>query len=120
LTTEIKEGTAVRSTNDGQAGKLVQTDDGLMVRLDRAAQEIVVPYHPHAWLPAGRAALGTMQVAKIQYAADCAYREVHGEYRVADWLSLDDKARRTFADLGPNTDDQVRLLIYDALKELLK
>jgi hypothetical protein len=113
-------GKIVRHVSDGQLGKVVESTDGLMVRLDRNSQEIIMPYNPHSWLEVEKASFTAVQIAKVQYAADCAYRECLGEYRLPEWISLTDQQRQGFIGRGPATDDPVRRRMFDTISKLLK
>lgn len=117
----LTEGAKVRSVNDGQLGTLVTTDDGLCVRLDRGIHEHLVPYHPHAWVEAKRAALSPMQIARVQHAADCALRRALGDYRVVDWESLTDEKKIAFMARGPEVGDQdARRFLFKAIVTVLQ
>ena len=115
----MNDGDDVRSINDGQRGRIVKNQDGVFVRLDRNMQEILVPYHAYAWVEDHRAAMSPMQIARVQYAADIAYRECCGEYRLPDWTSLQDAQKIAFMGKGPQTTDKPRLALYAAIRELM-
>ncbi len=91
----VQAGSRVRSTRDGQLGYLVENEDGkgLAVRLDRKAENRVVPYHPREWLPDEKPRLSQMQIARVAYAVDREVRHVLGEYGVPDWMSLREPQR---------------------------
>ena len=110
----------VRSVTDGQLGTLVDTSEGQQVRLDRGPVEILVPYNPVRWVPAERPPLDDTQVASVAWAADMALRRVKGEYRVSEWVCLRDRDRMAFIANGPDTDDEQRLALYEAVVGALK
>ena len=94
----LRVGDLVRRTGgqgaDGQLGRVVEDDHGaLMVRLDRAAQELLVPLREGEWSPASDEPMTKMQMARIAYAADTAFRLSTGEYGLPEWVSLRDQQR---------------------------
>lgn len=116
----MEPGSQVKHVNDGQLGTLVESPDGLMVKLDRTTQQIFCKYHPASWIPANKAGLSPMQIARVQYAADAAMREACGEYRVPEWISLREDDRIRFLNHGVPKTDVARRALYDGIKELLK
>lgn len=113
-------GQRVRSTRDGQLGKIVESaEGGLAVRLDRR-EEMLVPYRPQTWVPDERAKFTAMQIARVAYEADRALRLVMGEYGVKDFVSLKD-AERVATMKGPVAPDgSVRRLLFKAVSMALK
>lgn len=86
----------VRSAVDGQLGYLVEDGGGVRVRLDRPREEIYKRYDPHQWPDAEDTRdLSKMQIARITYEADRAYRLACGEAAsvVKDWISMKDEER---------------------------
>lgn len=108
----------VRNELDGQLGTVVHNDEGKpMVRLDRGKQEILVPYLPSLWKPAERPKLSPMQVARVCYEADRAYRLARGEYGVAEWISLKQEKQREWLLPPSKGDDRAKL--YAAIRAVL-
>lgn len=113
-------GQRVRNVTDGQIGFLVTTSAGTCVKLDRASQDIIIPYSPHVWLNADKPPLNEVQVAQVAFAADQALRRVNGEYNVDEWISLSDKDRIDFITNGPRTTDESRKKLYYRVVACLK
>jgi hypothetical protein len=118
-------GNRVRSTRDGQLGYLVETEDGrgLAVRLDRKAENRVVPFHPREWLPDEKPRLTPMQVARVAYAADREVRQVMGEYGLPDWMSLREPQRLAWLkglQLEPGASGEAKKIRSDMYRSVLK
>lgn len=115
----MKVGQRVRSQNDGQIGYIVETETGAVgVRLDRRGENRVLPYREAEWRADVEAPLTPLQVARICYGADRAYRMVHGEYegQVPDWIALKDEQRHAFIKGLPPGASEGRRLLYQAVK----
>jgi hypothetical protein len=115
-------GQRVRSLRDGQLGYLVEGETGaLAVRLDRKAENRVVPFVPSEWTPDKETRLSAPQIARVAYEADRALRLVTGEYGVPDWISLREPVRLAWAKGLPAGANEIRTSVYRAiLKELAK
>ena len=113
-------GSLVKHVNDGQLGTIVESPDGLLVKLDRKTQNIFMKYHPAAWIPADRVGLNPMQLAAVQWAADVAIRQASGEYRVPEWISLKEDDRIRFKDHGPTDAVPARREVFEALRRILQ
>lgn len=114
-------GQRVRSLRDGQLGYLIETDSGsIAVRLDRKAENRIVPFIAAEWRPDKELRLQPMQIARVAYEADRALRLVTGEYGVPDWLSLKEATRLDWAakglpDSAPDLRRSLHRLIIKAL-----
>lgn len=115
MSERLPEGTRVKSVTDGQIGHVVKTTSGLAIRLDRKAQEVIVPYDIHRWVHMDEVALTNYQVARVAYAADRALRQARGTYKVADWESLREAEKLDFIAKGPQSLDE-----DDALEERME
>jgi hypothetical protein len=98
---------------------IVETDDGLMVRLDRNAQNIYVTYSPFKWVKYEKAGMSEFQIAMVQYAADVALRESLGEYRLPEWKTLRDEDRIAFMRNAPKN-NPLRESLYSSIRETLR
>jgi hypothetical protein len=110
----------VRSLRDGQLGYLVETDEGaLAVRLDRKAENRIVPFVAAEWTPDRETRLSPMQVARVAYEADRALRLVTGEYGVPDWISLKEQTRLVWSKGLPEGANEIRAAVYRAVLKVL-
>ncbi len=101
---------------DGQLGRIVELDDGVwMVRLNRAAQEMLVTFDSQHWSLASSEPLTKMQEARIAYGADVQLRHVLGEYAVPDWISLRDSQRAAWMNGPPKGAVSIRRRLYEAI-----
>lgn len=91
-----------------------------MVRLDRGAQEILVPFERERWRPAPAVKLTAMQVARVAYHADQGLRLVSGEYNVPDWPSLKDRARMDWLKGPPGGASPERVAFYRHVLEFFR
>lgn len=116
----------VRSTQDGQAGFLVEQGGRQWVRIDRGtqvtAEQRLVPYDPEAWKHAESDPLSEMGIARVCYDADRGLRLARGEYGIPEWIALHSKlpehARSWLA--GPPKDaDERRVRLFKAVREAL-
>ena len=112
----MKVGTRLRASTDGQIGFVVETENGIAVRLDRRGENRVVPYSPQAWQVDREPDLTPLQVARICYGADRAFRMVHGEYQVADWIALKDDQRLPWRKGPPDGASEARRKLYLAVR----
>jgi len=103
---------------DGQIGHIVVDENGaLAVKLDRAAENLVVPYHPSEWRPLAGARLQPMQLARIAYAADRELLFARGQYGVSEWQSVREPERIRWMQEGlPRGADAERRALYAAIK----
>lgn len=114
-------GQRVRSTTDGQVGYIVEVEGaGLGVRLDRRAENRVVPFNPQTWVSDVKPPLGPMQVAQVAYAADRQLRHARGEYAVKEWMTVTEANRLEFAKNGPPKSDGERRRLYEAVIAAVK
>lgn len=119
-TDTIRVGDRVRSTNDGQLGVVVRTDTGYGVKLDRRGEERILPWRSSQWIAAeSHTPLTDLQVARICHAADRAWRQVHGEYQVVDWIALRDEERRAWLFGPPKEADGRRRRLYETVRKVV-
>lgn len=117
----MRAGDLVRRTGglgaDGQLGRLVENEDGvLMVKLNRAAQEMLLPLRGDEWTLATEDPLTPMQIAGITYDADRRLRLFTGGFTIPEWISLKDGARQAWLRGGPPADaSDVRQRLYRAM-----
>lgn len=123
----MKPGDRVRRIGQGgdhQMGRLVETEDGIAVQLDRgthaAAERVIVPYRPDRWEVMEEPRLQPMQIARCCYVADRALRIGRGEYSIAEWDSMREDVRVSFAKNGPPKDDEQRVRLFNAITAALK
>ena len=113
-------GAKVRSTNDGQLGTLVESETGdLMVRLDRPAERLEVPFNATRWMQAPDERLSPMQLARVAYAADQALRLVRGSYGIPDWVALKEAQRLPWLKGLPADADDLRRKLHRAIADVL-
>lgn len=116
----MQAGARVRSIRDGQIGFLVETEEGPMgVRLDRKAEQRIVPYHASEWVPDKEPRLTSMQMARVTFAADTALRLVMGEYGLPEWNSVKEQARLAWLKGLPVGATKVRTELYAAILKVL-
>jgi hypothetical protein len=124
--TPIAIGQRVRSNNDGQIGFIVErpAEDGggLGVRLDRRAENIVLPYSAHKWRPDEDGRLTPLHVARIAYEADRVLMECRGTYGTKEWKTLPEAKRIGWMRGAPEevTKDKDRARLYEAVVKGLK
>ena len=119
---EPPERTYYRSTEHGQRGYLVKTDDGKdMIRLDRPMEVILEKPGDHWKLDTQVYPMSEVQIAQVAFVADRALCGALGKHKDSreEWLSLTDRARLKFMREGPCTGD-VRDELHDAIVGTLR
>jgi hypothetical protein len=117
----MRTGDRVRSTRDGQVGYIAEDEEGRMaVRLDRPAEERVVPYREREWVADEPPKLTPLWMARICYAADAELRQALNEYNVRTWLGLRDQERIPWLKGPPASAVDIRQRVYDAIKRELE
>lgn len=112
-------GARVRSTLDGQLGYIVEQEGRLWVRLDRRGENRLLPYHEQQWTADKEPPLTAIQIARIAHDGDRAWRLVHGEYGLKEWMSLREEERHAWLKGPPEGADPRRLRLYAAVKGAL-
>lgn len=93
-----------RRAKDGQLGWYVRREGGDCIKLDRNAQDVIVPYRPREWIEeTDRRPLTVPQLAQMALAADCQLCRVLGMHEESrrEWLSMKDGERRDWISEGP-------------------
>jgi hypothetical protein len=110
----------VHHVTTGDRGTIVETDEGLFVRLDRVNQEILKPYHEHEWIPEESHRPMTMHSAgQVSYEADMALRRALGMPRGGpEWISLREPDKLRWIRKGPQ-DRGPREKLYKAIRKAL-
>lgn len=113
----------LRRKTDHQIGFLVMEDGEQRVRLDRGTTKMsdtsTQPYREQEWEPAPKVNFTDMQIARICYDADRAYRIARGDYGVPEWNALRDDVKRA-AVHPPNTEDDVRLGMFADIRSRMR
>lgn len=106
-----------RSAKTGNLGWLVRREGADKIRLDRAMQEIIIPFNKDEWdeerhyKPFSRT-----QVSLLAFEADKLLCRMLGQHERSrkEWLSLSDKERISWMEQGPGPDG-LRGEVYAAL-----
>lgn len=107
---------------DGQLGRVIEDPESgvLMVRLDRRAQEMILPLREGEWSLATGEPMTPMWRAAVCYDADRRLRMFFGEYSIKEWASLGDVARQAWLRGPPADAADVRHRLYRAMQEELR
>lgn len=109
---------------DGQLGRVVEDPDtgNLMVRLDRAAQDLRVPIlSPHDWQLANEERLTNMAMARVAYGTDRELQHATGQkFNVPEWVSLRDAQRHVWLNGPPADASELRKRVWNAVMEELR
>jgi hypothetical protein len=104
----------LRNNTTGERGTLVEHDGKQYVKLDRNAQEILLPYIHSTKVQweedSSRAVITDMQAARVAHAADVAFCAVHGRYghKAKQWESMSDAEKISWSKDGPLADKDTR------------
>ncbi len=122
----------VRSSTTGNLGWMVRRDATDMVRLDRSAQEIVVPFSGEWQQVVEHRPCSHAQVVQVAYVADQALCKLLGMYETdsksrdrltgpnarKEFRDLTDKQRIAWLNEGP-TNPPIRQILYSAVMGVL-
>lgn len=111
----------VRHAQTGDRGYLVLRGGEMVVRYDRGASEITVPYNTRDWdQEEAEPPVSELQVAMVCYEADiplCRVLGLRGE-RPKSWLSMTDRERLVWKNEGP-TNHPKRMQLWEAIRKVL-
>jgi hypothetical protein len=111
-----------RSAETGDLGWLVRRDGKDRVRLDRAMQEITLPFTPDRWIEEREwKPFSRLSIDRLLFEADkqlCHLLGLHMEAK-RDWLSLSEEKRIEWMKTGPGPGG-LRAELYLAVEGVLR
>ena len=111
-----------RSATTGDLGWVVRREGKDRIRLDRPAQEIILPFNDgNGWIVENELRPMTVyQAAQVAFEADRTLCRALGLYKEAkrEWMSLTDAERIDWVDNGPKK-PTIRVEVYKANRKAL-